>query len=98
MPDEKVVVEAKLDTEALKAGLNPSGLDPDLEIKANEYAKRDWQITIEPLLTETGLIQDLDLVVKLQNALFNQKYTYLENAQAKEVKAKEAGLRWGLKA
>ena len=96
--NEKVEVDAKLDTEALKKGLNPTGLDPDLEIKANDYAKRSWQVDFEPVLRNLGLTQDLELVASIQNELFNVKYSYLEASQQKEMSAKEAGLRWGLKA
>ena len=100
MPDEleKQEVNVKLDVEALKKGLNPNGLDPDLELKAEEYAKRSWMVDFEPVLTRLGLTQDLQLVAQLQNELFKVKYEYLEKAQAKDLSAKEAGLRWGLKA
>lgn len=99
MPDEleKTEIKATLDVDALKKGLNPSGLDPDLEIKANEYAKRSWQVDFEPVLSNLGLTQDLQLVAQIQDELFRVKYGYLEASQAKETSAKEAGLRWGLK-
>lgn len=98
MPEEKVEVTAKLDVEALRKGLNPTGLDPDLEIKAEDYAKRSWQVDFEPVLSRLGLTQDLVLVASIQDELFKVKYDYLLNAQNRENSAKEAGLRWGLKA
>ena len=100
MPDEleKQEVNVKLDVEALKKGLNPNGLDPDLETKAEEYAKRSWMVDFEPVLTRLGLTQDLPLVAQIQNELFKVKYDYLEKAQAKDLSAKEAGLRWGIRA
>lgn len=91
-------INAKLDVEALKQGLNPSGLDPELESKAEDYAKRSWQVDFEPVLTRLGLTQDLELVASLQDELFKLKYEYLLNNKNKENSAKEAGLRWGLKA
>lgn len=91
-------ISAKLDVEALKQGLNPSGLDPELESKAEDYAKRSWQVDFEPVLTRLGLTQDLDLVASVQDELFKLKYEYLLNNKSKEASAKEAGLRWGLKA
>lgn len=90
-------IDAKLDVEALKKGLNPTGLDPELEAKAEDYAKRSWQVDFEPVLTRLGLTQDLDLVGAVQDELFKLKYEYLLNNKSKEASAKEAGLRWGLK-
>ena len=91
-------INATLDVESLKKGLNPSGLDPELESKAEDYAKRSWQVDFEPVLARLGLTQDLDLVASLQEELFKLKYEYLLNNKNKENSAKEAGLRWGLKA
>ena len=91
-------INGKLDVEALKQGLNPSGLDPELESKAEDYAKRSWQVDFEPVLTRLGLTQGLELVASLQDELFKLKYEYLLNNKNKETSAKEAGLRWGLKA
>ena len=91
-------INATLDVESLKKGLNPSGLDPELESKAEDYAKRSWQVDFEPVLVRLGLTQDLDLVASLQEELFKLKYEYLLNNKNKENSAKEAGLRWGLKA
>lgn len=90
-------IVATLDVASLKAGLNPTGLDPDLEIKAEEYAKRSWQLEFEPVLSKLGLLQDVNLVANIQNEIFNTKYAYLVNANDREIKAKEAGLRWGLR-
>lgn len=80
--------------EELKAGINPSGLNPELEAKAEEYAKRDWTMNFKPVLERTGLLDDLELVSKVQDALFNLKYEYLANKESKEIEAKSNNLRW----
>lgn len=85
-----------LSVEALRQLLNPTGLDPDLEIKAEELAKRDWQMSFKPVLENIGLLQDLELVVKIQNEIFRTKYKYLEEKEIKDAKAKENGLRWAM--
>ena len=98
MPEEEVETtpKAPLSIEALRQLLNPTGLDPDLEIKAEELAKRDWQMSFKPVLENIGLLQDIELVAKIQNEIFRTKYKYLEEKEIKDAKAKEAGLRWAM--
>ena len=98
MPEEEVetTIKIPLSVEALRQHLNPTGLDPDLEIKAEELAKRDWQMSFKPVLENIGLLQDMELVAKIQNEIFRTKYKYLEEKEIKDSKAKEAGLRWAM--
>lgn len=103
MPEDEEEVQGTTETpkttlsiEALRQQLNPTGLDPDLEIKAEELAKRDWQMSFKPVLENIGLLQDMELVVKIQNEIFRTKYKYLEEKEIKDSKAKEAGLRWAM--
>lgn len=107
MPEDELVqstnttpnaINVTLNVAELKAGLNPTGRDPDLELKAEEYAKRSWQLDFEPVLKRTGLIQDLTLVAVIQDELFKLKYEYLEKSESTKQSAQEAGLRWGIKA
>ena len=104
MPEKDEVVgqpigmNVTLNVAELKKGLNPNGLDPDLELKAEEYAKRSWQLDFEPVLKRAGLIQDLTLVAVVQDELFKLKYEYLEKSESTKQSAQEAGLRWGIKA
>ena len=100
MPDEDVNTNDNtnkgVDLEKLKQGINPSGLDPDLETKAEAYAKRDWQMNFKPVLERTGLIEDIDAVRQIQEALFQLKYEYHELSKDKANIAKQQKLRWSI--
>lgn len=85
-----------VDLKLLREGLNPSGLDPDLEIKAEEYAKRDWLMSFRPVLERCGMLDDVKLVSTIQETLFQIKYEYLENKEDKAKEAKQLNLRWAL--
>jgi hypothetical protein len=88
-----------LDLDKIAAGVNPSGLDPEIEKKAEEYAKRDWQMSIKPMLDavfKPGTNDELPIqtIADLQNALFEHKYDVLLNADNKKAEAAKNNLRW----
>lgn len=88
-----------LDLDKIAAGVNPSGLDPEIEKKAEEYAKREWQMSVKPMLDAVfvpGSQDELPIatIAELQNALFEHKYAVLLNADAKKAEAKKHNLRW----
>jgi len=84
MPDEK------LDLKAVQAKTQ-DGRDPQIEKKAMEYSKRDWQMTIEPLFTKLAETEGLHATVKsafksdafiavAQKAMMDHKYEVLEKS------------------
>lgn len=84
-----------VDLDKIAAGLNPSGIDPVLEAKANEYGKRSWQMDFKPVLV--GVFGEEWLAtheVALQNALFSHKVSVLENLESKELERAATGKRW----
>lgn len=84
-----------MDLEQLVKGLNPSGLDPELEKKADEYGRRTWQMDMAPVLEKVlGDVLTEDLVVELQQALFEHKYTVLLNSETKLKSRQSSGRRW----
>ena len=87
-----------IDLGKVAEGLNPSGLDPEIEKKAEEYAKRDWQMSVKPMLDKvfTGDNNELPVgtIAELQNALFEHKYEVLMNSEEKKETAKKNKLRW----
>lgn len=86
-----------LDIDKIAENLNPSGLNPEIEKKAEEYAKRDWQMSVEPMLSKVFTGADAlseDCITELQNALFDHKYEVLEKAEGKKDTAKKLNRRW----
>lgn len=86
-----------LDLEKIAEGVNPSGLNPEIEKKAEEYAKRDWQMSIKPMLDKVFTGNDalpVETIAELQNALFDNKYEVLLNSDTKKEVAKANNLRW----
>lgn len=86
-----------LDLDAIATGMNPSGLDPEIEKKAEEYAKRDWQMSVKPMLDKVFTGNDelpVGTVAELQDALFTHKYEVLVAADNKKEEAKKNKLRW----
>lgn len=88
-----------LDLEKIAEGVNPSGLNPEIEKKAEEYAKRDWQMSIKPMLDKVFVpgsnnALPVETVAELQNALFENKYEVLLNSDNKKEQAKKNNLRW----
>lgn len=88
-----------LDLDKIAAGVNPSGLDPEIEKKAEEYAKRDWQMSIKPMLDSVfnGVeyeALDVEMLAAMQNALFTHKYDVLMTSDNKKEEAKKHNLRW----
>ena len=86
-----------LDLDKIAEGVNPSGLNPEIEKKAEEYAKRDWQMSMKPVLDKVFAGRDelsIETIAELQNALFNHKYDVLMNAEDKKETAKINNLRW----
>ena len=88
-----------LDLDKIAEGVNPSGLDPEIEKKAEEYAKRDWQMSVKPMLEAVfvpGTNNELpvETLADLQNALFTHKYEVLKNSDDKKAEAKKSNLRW----
>lgn len=78
----------------MAAGLSGTGLDPDIEKKAEEYSKRDWQMTVKPMLEKVFPDLGEDKIAEVQEAMFQHKYSVLENAQNNKVEAKKANRRW----
>ena len=86
-----------LDLDKIAEGVNPSGLNPEIEKKAEEYAKRDWQMSIKPMLVKVfteGVALPVETIAQLQNALFENKYEVLLNSDTKKEQAKANNLRW----
>ena len=88
-----------LDLDKIAEGVNPSGLNPEIEKKAEEYAKRDWQMSIKPMLDKVFVIGSnnelpIETIAELQNALFENKYEVLLNSDTKKEQAKANNLRW----
>ena len=86
-----------LDLDKIAEGVNPSGLNPEIEKKAEEYAKRDWQMSIKPMLDKVfteGDALPVETIAQLQNALFENKYEVLLNSDTKKEQAKANNLRW----
>ena len=86
-----------LDLDKIAEGVNPSGLNPEIEKLAKEYGKRDWQMSIKPMLDAVFTGNDelpIDTIAQLQNALFEHKYTVLLNADEKKHEAKKNNLLW----
>lgn len=91
--------ESVVTLEELRKGTNPAGLDTDVEQDAETYAKREWQMTVLPLLKKVygdDIISDIETLTAFQNALFEHKYQVLEASKAKEKLAKKNGLRWAV--
>ena len=86
-----------LDVDNIAAGLNPSGLDPEIEKKAEEYAKRAWLMDVKPMLDKVFKGNDelpTETIAELQNALFDHKYEVLLASDSKKAEAKKNNLRW----
>ena len=86
-----------LDLDKIAEGVNPSGLNPEIEKKANEYAKRDWDMSVKPMLDAVfteGDALPVSTIADLQNALFEHKYEVLTKSDAKKETAKVNNLRW----
>lgn len=80
----------KLDLKAVQAKTQ-SGRDPSIEKKALDYSKREWQLTVEPMLAKLAQDEQLNITVrtafksdgfiaKVQRAMFDHKYEVLEKA------------------
>ena len=84
-----------IDLDKVAAGVNPSGIDPAIEKKADEYGRRAWMMDMKPILEEV-LGEDLtpELEANFQNALFAHKVKVLEAAEEKAATNKELGKRW----
>ena len=86
-----------LDLDKITAGLNPSGLDPEIEKKAEEYAKRSWQMDFKPVLEKVFTGDDalpISTIAEIQQTLFEHKYQVLLNSETKAEEAKKQNLRW----
>jgi len=86
-----------IDLDKIAAGVNPSGLNPEIEKKAEEYAKRDWQMSVKPMLDVVFTGNDelpVETIADLQNALFQHKYDVLVASDEKKEAAKANKLRW----
>lgn len=99
LPETPLNIKLGLDLDKIAAGVNPSGLDPEIEKKAEEYAKRDWQMSIKPMIDAVfnGLEYeklDVEMLAAMQNALFNHKYEVLMTSDSKKEEAKKNNLRW----
>ena len=86
-----------LDLDKIVAGVNPSGLDPEIEKKAEEYAKRSWQMDFKPVLEKVFAGDDalpISTIAEIQQTLFEHKYQVLLNSETKAEEAKKQNLRW----
>lgn len=75
----------------LKENTLPSGQDPEIAKKAQDYAKRDWQMSVEPLLNALAANESIHKTVRkaleldsfiaiVQKTMLEQKYAVLEKA------------------
>ena len=98
----------KLDLQAIQAKTQ-DGRDPQIEKKAMEYSKRDWQMTIEPLFTKLVEVEGLHAVVKsafksdafiaiVQQEMMNHKYEVLENSDTAKTELAKTSLLFARKA
>ena len=87
-----------LDLDKIAAGVNPSGLDPEIEKKAEEYAKRSWQMDFKPVLEKVFAGENnalpISTIAEIQQTLFEHKYQVLLNSETKAEEAKKQNLRW----
>lgn len=85
MPEDE-----KLNLKAVQAKTQ-TGRDPVIEKKALDYSKRDWQLTVEPLLAMLSEDEQVNVTVrsafrsdafiaKIQKAMVDHKYEVLEKA------------------
>jgi len=97
-----------LDLSAVQAKTQ-DGKDPVIEKKAMEYAKRDWQMSIQPLFdtlsadesihkTVRTALKSEGFLAKAQHALLDHKYAVLENAESKQVELRNTGLLFPINA
>ena len=81
---------------ATKVAPTPSGLDPEIERLADEYARKTWVFDMEPVL-KMLYPKDMDsedFVALAQETLFQHKYKVLEESKLKKETNKKIGKRW----
>jgi len=81
--------------EDLAEDTGPTGLDPIIDKQSDEYGRRTWVMDMEPVLTKVlGDALTDELIQKIQEALFEHKYTMLMNSKSKKTENKKLGRRW----
>lgn len=84
-----------IDVDKIVAGLNPSGIDPEIERKADTYGRQAWKMDFEPVLSKVmGEEFTEEFQAKLQSALFAHKVAVIEASQNRALENKELGKRW----
>jgi len=88
-----------IDTDAMAAGLNPSGIDPEIEKKAKQYSKADWDMTVKPMLDKVfpaGSNHELpvETIIEIQQTMLENKIEALTKSSQKKLAAEKAGLLW----
>lgn len=84
-------------TSIVKKGQTQSGLDPELEAKAEKYAASAWNMDFKHVLKEVlGEEYTAEVAAEFQEALFQHKYSMVENADDRRVETKKAGLRYAM--
>ena len=98
----------KLDLKAVQAKTQ-DGRDPQIEKKAMEYSKREWQMTIEPLFTKLAQTEGIHATVQsafksdafmvvVQQAMLEHKYEVLENSDTAKTELAKTSLLFARKA
>lgn len=98
----------KLNLKAVQAKTQ-SGRDPVIEKKALDYSKRDWQMTVEPLLAMLSQDEQINITVrtafkqdgfiaKVQKAMVDHKYEVLEKADDTKAELAKTDLLFARKA
>jgi len=84
-----------INLDEIAQGLNPSGIDPEIEKKADEYGRRAWTMDMQPVLSKVlGDQLTPELEAEFQNALYAHKVRVLEASQIKSETNKSLGKRW----
>lgn len=94
--------EQRLDLKAVTAKTQ-SGRDPSIEKKAMDYTKREWQMTVEPMLAALAADETVNITVrtacksdefisKVQHVMFEHKYHVLEKADDTKIELTKSGL------
>ena len=84
-----------IDLDKIAAGVNPSGISPEIEKKADEYGRRAWTMDVQPILTKVlGDQLTPELEAEFQQALFNHKVAVLEASEDKKETLVKLGKRW----
>jgi hypothetical protein len=84
-----------MDISSLKVDLGTDGLDPIIEKQADQFGRTAWNMEFKPVL-EKFFERELTIEeeAKLQNLLFEHKYSMLLQSQEKKAEKAKVGKRW----